>query len=122
MFDTATCTEAVERWAAWQRDAQMHPGGFGHLPDSAGPGLAGALDMWEPGTRTDLDHTIAYPAGPTADYNLTGLCRHHHRLKQHPRWQASLTPEARMTWTTPTGHTHTTDPPTPVEPADPPPF
>ena len=72
--------------------------------------------------RTDLDHTIAYPAGPTADYNLTSLCRHHHRLKQHPRWQANLEPQARMTWTTPTGHTHTTDPPTPVEPAEPPPF
>ena len=55
MFDTATCTEAVKRWAAWQRDAQMHPGGFGHLPDSAGPGLAGALDMWEPGTRSDQE-------------------------------------------------------------------
>ncbi len=74
--------------------------------------------------RTDLDHTIPYPAGPTADYNLTGLCRHHHRLKQHPQWQAKLEPDARMTWTTPTGHTHTTTPPTPVEPAepDPPPF
>ena len=74
--------------------------------------------------RTDLDHTIAYPAGPTADYNLTGLCRHHHRLKQHPQWQAKLEPDAQMTWTTPTGHTHTTTPPTPVEPAepDPPPF
>ena len=33
----------------------MHPGGFGHLPDSAGPGLAGALDMWEPGTRSDQE-------------------------------------------------------------------
>jgi len=72
--------------------------------------------------RIDLDHQISYPAGPTADYNLAGLCRHHHRLKQHPRWQASLDRNTQMTWTTPTGHTHTTDPPRPVEPADPPPF
>ncbi|MDQ3714477.1 MAG: HNH endonuclease [Actinomycetota bacterium] len=72
--------------------------------------------------RIDLDHHISYPAGPTADYNLAGLCRHHHRLKQHPRWQASLDRNTQMTWTTPTGHTHTTDPPQPVEPADPPPF
>jgi len=42
--------------------------------------------------RIDLDHPIPYPAGPTADYNLAGLCRHHHRLKQHPRWHASLQP------------------------------
>jgi len=55
MFDTATCTAAVERWAAWQDDAELHAGGFGHLPDSPGPGLAGALDMWEPGTRSDED-------------------------------------------------------------------
>jgi len=74
--------------------------------------------------RTDLDHNEPYPTGPTADYNLAALCRHHHRLKQHPRWQATLHRDASMTWTTPTGHTHTTSPPLPVEPAptDPPPF
>ncbi len=74
--------------------------------------------------RTDLDHVIPHPAGTTDPYNLAALCRHHHRLKQHPRWKARLDPDARMTWTTPTGHTHTTDPPVPVEPAtaDPPTF
>nr|MBA3799010.1 DUF222 domain-containing protein [Geodermatophilaceae bacterium] len=55
MFDTGTCTEAVERWAAWQDDADLDAGAFGHLPDLPGPGLAGALDMWEPGTRSDED-------------------------------------------------------------------
>ncbi len=72
--------------------------------------------------RIDLDHPDPYPHGPTAEYNLTGLCRHHHRLKQHPRWRAKLDHTARMTWTTPTGHTHTTDPPIPVEPAGQAPF
>lgn len=34
-----------------------------------------------PSFRCDLDHTIAYPVGPTQASNLKALCRKHHLLK-----------------------------------------
>lgn len=73
--------------------------------------------------RIDLDHVIPHPTGPTSEGNLVGLCRHHHRLKQHPKWRAQVKADfdadATLHWTTPTGHVHTTRPPLPVEPAEP---
>jgi hypothetical protein len=59
---------------------------------------------------TDLDHTVPWPAGPTAWKNLAVLCRHHHRLKHAAGWAVTLTPDAVMTWTTPAGRTFTTHP------------
>jgi hypothetical protein len=35
-----------------------------------------------PAARTDKDHRIPWPLGPTAPGNLQCLCRHHHRAKQ----------------------------------------
>ncbi len=65
----------------------------------------------QPAWRCDLDHTRAYAAGGrTCRCNLGGLCRAHHRLKQHPRWQlAQLTPGA-FAWTTETGRTYSVGP------------
>ena len=60
------------------------------------------------GAGTDLDHTIPWPAGPTAAANLAVLCRRHHRLKHTAGWSVLLEPTGVMTWTTPTGRTHTT--------------
>jgi hypothetical protein len=70
---------------------------------------------------TDLDHTIPFPAGPTADHNLGALCRHHHRLKQHPATVLTQLRPGHFTWTLPTGRRHTVQPPAvgPTDHADP---
>ena len=59
---------------------------------------------------TDLDHTIPWPEGHTAASNLAVLCRRHHRLKHSRAWQARLSSDATMTWTTPTGRLIQTEP------------
>jgi Domain of unknown function (DUF222) len=82
----------------------------------------------QPAATADLDHTIPYPDGATSEHNLHASCRRHHRLKTHvPGWDVDQQPDGRITWTTPTGHTHTSDPhnyrPDPHPPPDdPPPF
>jgi hypothetical protein len=58
----------------------------------------------------DLDHVRPWPAGPTSAANLICLCRRHHRVKQRVGWRVRLHPDARLTWTDPTGRTRTTDP------------
>jgi hypothetical protein len=60
--------------------------------------------------RCDVDHVIAHPRGPTEQANLMCLCRHHHGLKQQPRWAVRMTPEGVVTWTTPIGDEFTTWP------------
>jgi hypothetical protein len=65
-----------------------------------------------PTTHCDLDHRTAWHhGGTTTATNLAHLCRHHHRLKHESHWQVSADPTGATTWTTPTGHRHTTDPP-----------
>ncbi|MDQ3055609.1 MAG: HNH endonuclease, partial [Actinomycetota bacterium] len=56
--------------------------------------------------RVDLDHNVPFPHGPTSAANLRSRCRHHHRLKQHPDWQARVRPDGRIDWITPTGHSY----------------
>ena len=63
-----------------------------------------------PARRTQLDHVIAYPAGPTAPPNLLCLCATHHGFKHHANWKLAMTPEGVATWTAPDGRTHTTWP------------
>ncbi|MBA3250463.1 MAG: HNH endonuclease, partial [Geodermatophilaceae bacterium] len=67
--------------------------------------------------RADLDHTIPHPHGPTSKTNLAALCRPHHRLKTHTRWRVEQHDDGHLEWTSPTGLTHTTDPPE-VDPPD----
>lgn len=86
----------------------------------------------QPASRTDLDHTLAWDdGGHTAHTNLYGGCRHDHRCKTHaPGWSVTQHDDARITWTTPTGHHYTSHPhdyrPNPATPPesdpDPPPF
>ncbi|WP_460549252.1 HNH endonuclease signature motif containing protein [Geodermatophilus aquaeductus] len=60
----------------------------------------------------ELDHAVAWPAGPTAAGNLTGYCTGHHRGKhQAPGWRHTLAPDGTLTVTTPTGLTAATTPP-----------
>ena len=59
----------------------------------------------------ELDHTVPWAdGGATSEPNLTALCGHHHRLKAHAGWRVEARSDGRMTWTTPTGHRHTTTP------------
>jgi hypothetical protein len=67
-----------------------------------------------PAHRTDIDHTIPYPHGPTCASNLACLCRTHHLLKTFwtgdHGWHVQQFPDATLIWTAPTGHTYTTRP------------
>jgi hypothetical protein len=60
----------------------------------------------------DLDHTVAWnDGGTTSDHNLHARCRHDHRLKTHaPDWTVTQSPDGTITYTTPTGHTYTSQP------------
>ncbi len=64
----------------------------------------------EPAYRCDLDHTIAYPVGPTCASNLGCLCRKHHLLKTFWCWLARQLPDGTIIWTAPSGQTYTTYP------------
>ncbi|OBF89581.1 HNH endonuclease [Mycobacterium sp. 852002-51152_SCH6134967] len=61
-------------------------------------------------TDCDLDHTIAYPAGPTQAANLKCLCRQHHLLKTFAGWRDKQYPDGRVEWTSREGQTYTTHP------------
>ena len=58
----------------------------------------------------ELDHVIAWSdGGATSEQNLRGYCTHHHLLKGNaPGWRVQAHPDGALTWTTPTGHQHTT--------------
>ncbi|AEV72021.1 protein of unknown function DUF222 [Mycolicibacterium rhodesiae NBB3] len=64
----------------------------------------------EPAFDCDLDHTIAYPAGPTQASNLKCLCRQHHLLKTFWGWQDEQHLDGTVVWTCPQGQTYTTYP------------
>lgn len=67
-----------------------------------------------PARTSDIDHTMDFQyGGATQAGNLAHLCRHHHRLKHMTRWKVERDPgdPARLTWTSPTGHRSTDDPP-----------
>ena len=65
----------------------------------------------EPAHHCDIDHTIAYPAGPTQASNLKCLCRKHHLLKTFGGWHDHQWPDGTVVWTSPQGQ------PTPPTPA-----
>jgi hypothetical protein len=60
--------------------------------------------------RSDIDHTIAFPDGPTAPENLGVMCRAHHRLKQDRRWSVFQPSPGRFEWTTPSNRTYIREP------------
>ena len=64
----------------------------------------------EPAYACDLDHTIAYPVGPTCASNLKCLCRKHHLLKTFWGWLDRQRPDGTVEWTAPNGQTYTTHP------------
>lgn len=60
----------------------------------------------QPAHHCDLDHVVPYDNGGTTDpSNLGPLCRRHHRIKTHTRWDiTSIEPDGTAIWTSPTGH------------------
>jgi hypothetical protein len=60
--------------------------------------------------HNDLDHTVAYPGGPTDECNIAPPCRRHHRVKQAPGWKLEQPEPGVMRWTTPSGRSYTTRP------------
>ncbi|WP_422743956.1 13E12 repeat family protein [Mycobacterium sp. WMMD1722] len=64
--------------------------------------------------RGDLDHTAAYPAGPTQASNLKAYCRTHHLLKTFYTgpggWGEIQLPDGTVLWTSPTGRRYATTP------------
>jgi uncharacterized protein DUF222 len=63
-----------------------------------------------PAHRADLDHTTAFPTGPTTAGNLGVMCRAHHRLKQDPRWTVAQPTPGTFVWTSPSTRTYTRQP------------
>ena len=69
----------------------------------------------KPAATCQLDHTIAWPAGPTCACNLRPLCALHHNLKTHTGWAYTLYtgtdhPPGTLEWTSPTGAVHHSEP------------
>ena len=68
----------------------------------------------EPADQTDIDHTIAWPIGPTCASNLRCLCRRHHLLKTFwggpTGWRDRQLPDGTIVWTSPRGRTYVTEP------------
>lgn len=60
--------------------------------------------------RTELDHVVRWPDGPTEDTNLVCLCVTHHGFKHHSGWRLTMTDDGVCTWTAPTGRRHATRP------------
>lgn len=67
-----------------------------------------------PAERCDLDHTIPYPTGPTHPSNIKCLCRKHHLAKTFWNWTDHQLPDGTVVWTSPSGHTYTTHPGSPI--------
>jgi hypothetical protein len=64
-----------------------------------------------PAGQCDFEHNIPYQAGGrTCLCNGGPKCRHHHRLKQHPRWHVDQHPDGTLLWTTPSGRQYGTEP------------
>ncbi|MCV7176790.1 DUF222 domain-containing protein [Mycolicibacterium sphagni] len=65
----------------------------------------------KPAEFCDVDHTIPWPWGPTHASNLACVCRKHHLLKTFwAGWRDRQHPDGTIVWTSPTGHTYTTQP------------
>lgn len=72
-----------------------------------------------PARRTDRDHRLPYPLGPTSADNLQNLSRRWHRAK-HTGWTSKLLADGSTRWTSPTGGAYTRHPKRTQPPAIPP--
>ncbi len=63
-----------------------------------------------PAHRGQIDHTISYPHGPTAQTNLGPPCDPHHDLKTRWGWRVDQPEEGRFIWTSPVGRRYEQEP------------
>jgi hypothetical protein len=64
------------------------------------------LDAW----NCDLDHRHPHgQGGGTCIHNLAPLCRHHHQTKTEGGWKLQQTKNGDHQWTSPLGHTYTSE-------------
>jgi hypothetical protein len=64
-----------------------------------------------PAARCDFEHNVPYEAGGRSCLcNGNPKCRHDHRLKQDPRWDAEQLPGGYVRWTAPSGRQYVTEP------------
>jgi hypothetical protein len=73
-----------------------------------------------PAHRGDVDHREPHDpvagTGPTNEHSLDPYCRRHHRTKHTEGWSVHRDDRGTLTWTSPSGHTWTHDPPPIAEP------
>jgi hypothetical protein len=62
-------------------------------------------------SRSDLDHVLPWPLGPTDPRNLHSLCRHHHRAKQSGLFTVKRAVDGSTLWTTRNGRVFRSPPP-----------
>ena len=73
--------------------------------------------------KSDLDHIVPFPDGPTSATNLQPLHRRHHNAKTEGGWSASRDEATGATdWTSPQGRHYRSRPPERWTPPDDPPF
>jgi hypothetical protein len=85
------------------------PVGLGaQRPQQIGPGHPGGGKRAAVLGRADFRPGLL--GGRTCLCNADPKCRHDHRLKQHPRWNADRLPDGHIRWTAPSGRTYTTEP------------
>jgi Domain of unknown function (DUF222) len=63
-----------------------------------------------PAHRGQIDHTISYPHGPTAQTNLGPPCDPHHDLKTRWGWRVDQPEQGRFIWTSPVGRRYEQEP------------
>jgi hypothetical protein len=63
-----------------------------------------------PATRCEVDHTIPFPEGPTADHNNGMFCKHDHRLKHESPWQITQPSPGTFKCVSPTGRVYIREP------------
>ncbi|HEY3199843.1 MAG TPA: hypothetical protein VGK55_04800, partial [Actinomycetes bacterium] len=65
----------------------------------------------QPAHLCQIDHTIAYPDGPTSQANTGPPCGIHHDLKTHRGWLVEQPEEGLFIWTSPVGKRYENEPP-----------
>jgi hypothetical protein len=78
------------------------------------------LGCRQPASRCQIDHTIVYPDGDTAEHNLGPRCSHCHNQKHEAEWHVLQLRDGTFLYTTPSGHTYRREPDPPLMPNPPP--
>ncbi|MBE7195610.1 MAG: HNH endonuclease, partial [Gordonia polyisoprenivorans] len=66
----------------------------------------------QPGHRTEIDHIVPWPDGPTTVENTHPVCPRHHHLKHETGWTVTRHLDNTVTWTSATGREYSTEPAT----------